>query len=57
MPTEIEGLRSKIELLSKINTRLLDACRLALNAFENNWAIDWSELELAIKEAQDANRD
>jgi len=31
---------------------LLAACKLALNAFENNWAIDWGELEAAIAKAE-----
>lgn len=31
---------------------LLTACKLALNAFEKRWAIDWSELEKAIKKAE-----
>jgi len=39
-----------------INEKLLAACKLALNAFENNWAIDWNELAEAIKEAEDAKR-
>jgi hypothetical protein len=30
---------------------LLDACKLALGAFENNSAIDWSVLERAIAKA------
>ena len=32
--------------------KLLNACKLALGAFENNWNIDWNELERAIKEAE-----
>ena len=32
--------------------KLLNACKLALGAFENNSAIDWNEIEEAIKEAE-----
>ena len=35
---------------------LLAACKLALRAFENNWAIDWGILEAAIAAAE-ANDD
>lgn len=35
-----------------VNAKLLAACKLALNAFENNWAIDWNELAVAIAEAE-----
>jgi hypothetical protein len=31
---------------------LLAACKLALNAFEKNWAVDWGELEQAIAKAE-----
>jgi hypothetical protein len=31
---------------------LLEACKLALAAFENNWAIDWNVLERAINRAE-----
>ena len=31
---------------------LLAAVKLALNAFEKNWAIDWNELEQAIEKAE-----
>lgn len=31
---------------------LLEACELALNAFEKNWCIDWNVLEEAIKKAR-----
>lgn len=32
--------------------RLLEACKLALHAFEDNWAINWGELEAAIAAAE-----
>jgi len=31
---------------------LLDACKLALGAFEHNWAIDWGQLSRVIKKAE-----
>lgn len=31
---------------------LLAACKLALNAFEKNWAIDWNDLRRAIDKAE-----
>jgi len=31
---------------------LLEACKLALNAFENNWVIDWDQLRDAIEKAE-----
>ena len=36
----------------EINQDLLKACKLALNAFEKNWAIDWDDLEKAIAKAE-----
>ena len=38
--------------LREINADLLEACKLALNAFENNWAIDWDILKKAIAKAE-----
>ncbi len=32
---------------------LLAACKLALKAFEKNWAIDWNDLERAIAKAEE----
>lgn len=31
---------------------LLKVCKLALNAFENNWAIDWNEISAVIAKAE-----
>lgn len=31
---------------------LYNACQLALNAFENNWAIDWNVLRSALSKAE-----
>ncbi len=37
-----------------INTELLYACKIALDAFEKNHCIDWAVLERAIKRAEDS---
>lgn len=41
---------------TQINEKLLAACKQALGAFEENWAINWNDLSEAIKEAEDAKR-
>lgn len=43
------GLKSRE---TKAISELQAACRLALNAFEKNWAIDWHDIEKALENSE-----
>src|SRR5579872_3203678 len=47
-------VKIRTKVLREIARELARVCQLALNAFENNWAIDWNELSAALAKARDA---
>jgi hypothetical protein len=52
-----ETVRSTHGPLLAAAPKLLAACKLALNAFESNWCIDWDEVRQAIEEAEPKPKD
>jgi hypothetical protein len=48
-------LQAEISRLREVNAELLAACKMALNAFEKNWCIDWQQLNDAISKAEESN--
>lgn len=47
-----QRMSQEIKHLRNVQSELLEACKIALGAFENNNAIDWNILQDAISKAE-----
>jgi hypothetical protein len=55
-----DGVENTLQItpseIEKINEELLAACKQALGALEENWAINWDDLRRAIDRAEEMKR-